>query len=186
VAVPLAVVATRALSVSRIGPGPGRGVGAAVRTATRGLLTVLRAIPEVVWALVFVRALGLGPGAGVLALAVTYGGMLGKVYTEILESSDTRSARALLEAGSPRLGALFYALVPSAAQELASYTVYRWECAVRASVVMGFVGAGGLGQLMDQSMKMLNGGEASTILLTFLALVIVADAMSAVIRRVLS
>jgi phosphonate transport system permease protein len=186
VAVPLAVVATRALAVARIGPGPGRAVGAAVRTATRAVLTVLRAIPEVVWALVFVRALGLGPGAGVLALAVTYGGMLGKVYTEILESGDTRSARALLEAGSPRLGALFYALVPSTAQELASYTVYRWECAVRASVVMGFVGAGGLGQLMDQSMKMLNGGEASTILLTFLALVIVADAMSAVIRRVLS
>ncbi len=186
VAVPLAVVATRSLAVSRIGPGPGRGAGAAVRTATRGVLTVLRAIPEVVWALVFVRALGLGPGAGVLALAVTYGGMLGKVYTEILESGDTRSARALLEAGSPRLGALFYALVPSTAQELASYTVYRWECAVRASVVMGFVGAGGLGQLMDQSMKMLNGGEASTILLTFLALVVVADAMSAVIRRVLS
>jgi len=186
IAVPLAVVATRSLAVSRIGPGPGRGAGATVRTATRGLLTVLRAIPEVVWALVFVRALGLGPGAGVLALAVTYGGMLGKVYTEILESGDTRSARALLEAGSPRLGALFYALVPSTAQELASYTVYRWECAVRASVVMGFVGAGGLGQLMDQSMKMLNGGEASTILLTFLALVIVADAMSAVIRRVLS
>jgi phosphonate transport system permease protein len=112
--------------------------------------------------------------------------MLGKVYTEILESGDTRSARALLEAGSPRLGALLYALVPSTAQELASYTVYRWECAVRASVVMGFVGAGGLGQLMDQSMKMLNGGEASTILLTFLALVIVADALSAIIRRVLS
>ena len=186
IAAPLAVVATRALAVSRIGPGSGRGVGAAVRTATRGLLTALRAIPEVVWALVFVRALGLGPGAGVLALAVTYGGMLGKVYTEILESGDTRAARALLEAGSPRLGALFYALVPGAAQELASYTVYRWECAVRASVVMGFVGAGGLGQLMDQSMKMLNGGEASTILVTFLALVLVADAMSVVIRRVLA
>jgi phosphonate transport system permease protein len=186
IAAPLAVVATRALAVSRIGPGPGRGIGAVVRTAARGLLTVLRAIPEVVWALVFVRALGLGPGAGVLALAVTYGGMLGKVYTEILESGDTRAARALLEAGSPRLGALFYALVPSTAQELASYTVYRWECAVRASVVMGFVGAGGLGQLMDQSMKMLNGGEASTILVTFLALVLVADAMSVVIRKALA
>jgi phosphonate transport system permease protein len=186
IAVPLAVIATRALAVSRIGPGPGRGLGVVVRTAARGLLTVLRAIPEVVWALVFVRALGLGPGAGVLALAVTYGGMLGKVYAEILESGDTRSARALLEAGSGRLGALFYALVPSTAQELASYTVYRWECAVRASVVMGFVGAGGLGQLMDQSMKMLNGGEASSILLTFLALVVVADAMSVVIRRVLA
>ena len=117
---------------------------------------------------------------------VTSGGMLGKVYTEILESGDTGPARALLEAGSGRLGALFYGLVPGAAQELASYTVYRWECAVRASVVMGFVGAGGLGQLMDQSMKMLNGGEASTILLTFLALVILADAISVVVRKVLA
>ena len=186
VAAPLAMIATRALAVSRIGPGPGRGLGVAVRTTARGALTMLRAIPEVVWALVFVRALGLGPGAGVLALAVTYGGMLGKVYTEILESGDTRAARALLEAGSPRLATLFYGLVPGAAQELASYTVYRWECAVRASVVMGFVGAGGLGQLMDQSMKMLNGGEASTILLTFFALVLLADAMSLVIRKVLA
>ena len=67
VAAPLAVVATRALAVARIGPGPGRATGAAIRTATRGVLTVLRAIPEVVWALIFVRALGLGPGAGVLA-----------------------------------------------------------------------------------------------------------------------
>ncbi len=186
VAAPLAALATRSLSISRIGPGPGRVRGTVARTVIRGVLTVLRAIPEVVWALVFVRALGLGPGAGVLALAVTYGGMLGKVYTEILESGDTRSARALLESGSGRVGALFYALVPSAAQELASYTVYRWECAVRASVVMGFVGAGGLGQLMDQSMKMLNGGEASTILLTFLLLVLLADGMSALIRRVLA
>ena len=73
-----------------------------------------------------------------------------------------------------------------AAQALASYTVYRWECAVRASVVMGFVGAGGLGQLMDQSMKMLNGGEACTILLVFLLLVLAADALSAALRRLLA
>jgi phosphonate transport system permease protein len=151
----------------------------------RAVFTVLRAVPELVWALMFVRALGLGPAAGVLALAITYGGMLGKVYGEILESVDTRPARALLEAGSGRLAALFYGLLPQAAQELASYTVYRWECAVRASVVMGFVGAGGLGQLMDQSMKMLAGGEASTILLVFLLLVLLADALSAALRRVL-
>jgi phosphonate transport system permease protein len=98
---------------------------------------------------------------------------------EILESTDTRPARALLEGGSGRLAALCYGLLPHTAQELASYTVYRWECAVRASVVMGFVGAGGLGQLMDQSMKMLNGGEASSILLVFLALVLLADVLSA-------
>lgn len=184
-AVPLALAMTRALSVSRIGPGPRRRLGAARRHAARVVLALLRAVPEVVWALVFVRALGLGPAAGVLALAITYGGMLGKVYAEVLESVDTRPARALLEAGSGRLAALGYGLLPGAAQELASYTVYRWECAVRASVVMGFVGAGGLGQLMDQSMKMLNGGEASTILVTFLLLVLLADALSAALRRLL-
>lgn len=185
-AAPLAFAMTRALSVSRIGPGPGRWRGEAMRHVARALLTLLRAVPEIVWALIFVRALGLGPAAGVLALAITYGGMLGKVYGEILESTDTRPARALLEAGSGRLPALFYGLIPGAAQELASYTVYRWECAVRASVVMGFVGAGGLGQLMDQSMKMLNGGEAATILGVFLLLVLLADALSAALRRLLA
>ena len=185
-AVPLALVVTRALSVSRIGPGPGRGPAALLRAGVRLLLTVLRACPEVVWALLFVRAFGLGPAAGVLALAITYGGMLGKVYAEILESVDTRPARALLESGSSRLAALGYGLLPAAAQELASYTVYRWECAVRASVVMGFVGAGGLGQLMDQSMKMLNGGEASAILIVFLLLVLLADGISALLRKVLA
>ena len=177
---------TQSLSVSRIGPGPGRWRGELLRTGVRGLLTLLRAIPELVWALMLVRAFGLGPAAGVLALAVTYGGMLGKVYAEILESNDTRAARALLEAGSGRISALCYGLLPGAAQELASYTVYRWECAVRASVVMGFVGAGGLGQLMDQSMKMLNGGEASSILIVFLLLVLLADGLSALLRKVLA
>jgi phosphonate transport system permease protein len=185
-AIPLAFAMTQSLSISRIGPGNALWRGRAVRGVARALLMFLRAIPEVVWALLLVRALGLGPAAGVLALAITYGGMLGKVYAEILESSDTRSARALLEAGSGRLAALCYGLIPCASQELASYTVYRWECAVRASVVMGFVGAGGLGQLMDQSMKMLNGGEASSILLVFLLLVLVADALSAALRRLLA
>ncbi len=186
IAVPLAIIGTRALSISSIGPGPDRWRGNVVRVACRALLTVLRAIPEIVWALMFVRVLGLGPAAGVLALAITYGGMLGKVYTEILESTDTRPARALLQGGSGRITALVYGLIPNAAQELTSYTVYRWECAVRASVIMGFVGAGGLGQLMDQSMKMLNGGEASAILLMFLALVVLADALSSALRKALA
>ena len=180
---PLGVVMTHSLSVSRIGPSRGRWRGESLRVAARSVLMVLRAVPEIVWALVFVRVLGLGPSAGVLAIGITYGGMLGKVYGEILESGDTRPARALLETGSGRIAALFYGLVPGAAQELVSYTVYRWECAVRASVVMGFVGAGGLGQLMDQSTKMLNGGEACSILLVFLALVLLADALSAGLRR---
>ncbi|AVR88919.1 PhnE/PtxC family ABC transporter permease [Thauera aromatica] len=185
-AVPLSILSTRALAVAAIGPGPGRLGGRVLRAAGRAVLTFLRAVPEIVWALMFVRVLGLGPAAGVLALAITYGGMLGKVYTEILESTDTRPARAILEAGGGRFAALAYGLLPNAAQELTSYTVYRWECAVRASVIMGFVGAGGLGQLMDQSMKMLNGGEAATILLVFLVLVLFADALSAALRRALA
>ncbi|HEX5802710.1 MAG TPA: phosphonate ABC transporter, permease protein PhnE [Azospira sp.] len=182
-AVPLALLGTRTLAVAEIGPGPGRRRARLLQYALRALLTVLRGIPELVWALLFVRVFGLGPAAGVLALALTYGGMLAKVYAEILESGDTRPARAILEAGGGRLQALLYGLLPGAAQELTSYTVYRWECALRASVVMGFVGAGGLGQLMDQAMKMLNGGEAATILLTFLALVLAADALSGHLRR---
>lgn len=186
VAVPLALAATRSLSVSRLGPGPHARRGRWLRHAARALFTALRAVPELVWALLFVRALGLGPAAGVLALAIAYGGMLAKVYAEILESVDTRPTRALLEAGSGRLAALGYGLLPNAASELASYTVYRWECAVRASLVMGFVGAGGLGQLMEQSLKMLAGGEASTILVVFLGLVLLADALSAALRRLLA
>ena len=82
--------------------------------------------------------------------------------------------------------ALLYGLLPNAASEIVSYTVYRWECAIRASVMMGFVGAGGLGQLMDQAMKLLHGGEAATILIVFLLLVQLADAISARLRKQLA
>src|SRR6185369_12679827 len=152
---------------------------------TRGLLTILRGIPELVWALLFVRVFGLGPAAGVLALGLTYGVMLAKVYAEILESVAQAPARALRQTGAGRPLAILYGLLPQASKELASYTVYRWECAIRASVVMGFVGAGGLGQLMDQAMKMLNGGEAASILLTFMVLVFAADGLSGWLRRAL-
>ena len=185
-AIPLGLLLAHSLSISRIGPGRNRVLGEALRAVARFALLFLRGIPELVWALLLVRAFGLGPAAGVLAIGLTYGGMLGKVYSEILESGDTRPARVLLEAGSGRLMAFFYGLLPGAAQELASYTVYRWECAVRASVIMGFVGAGGLGQLLDQSMKMLNGGEVSTILMVFLLLVLMADALSGALRKLLA
>lgn len=184
-AAPLAAAMTRNLSVSGIGPGRKYRIRALARVSVRAIVLVLRGIPELVWALVFVRVLGLGAAAGVLALAITYGGMLAKVYTEILESGDTRAAHALLASGSPRFAALAYGLLPNAARELVSYTVYRWECAIRASVVMGFVGAGGLGQLMDQAMKMLDGGQTATIVVVFLLLVLLADALSASLRKLL-
>jgi phosphonate transport system permease protein len=183
-AAPLALVSTRALSVSALS-GRMAALPYVVRHSARALLIVLRSVPELVWALTFVRVVGLGPAAGVLAIALTYGGMLGKVYAEILESGDAQATQTLLRNGGTRLQAFAYGLLPQNAAELTSYTVYRWECAIRSSVVLGFVGAGGLGQLMDGSLKMFSGGEVLTMLLVFVALVALADRMSAALRRAL-
>ncbi|WP_061288565.1 PhnE/PtxC family ABC transporter permease [Azotobacter vinelandii] len=183
IALPASLLASRALSLSALHCG-GRPAwwGALLRWPVRIFLIVLRSVPEIVWALLFVRAVGLGPSAGVLAIAITYAGMLGKVYAEIFESVDPRPARALLGSGSPRLVAFLYGILPNAAAEMLSYTVYRWECAIRASVVMGFVGAGGLGQQIDLSMRMFAGGEVASMLLTFLLLVLLADQLSRLLR----
>ncbi|MGS0756191.1 PhnE/PtxC family ABC transporter permease, partial [Roseateles sp. GG27B] len=110
----------------------------------------------------------------------------GKVYAEVLESGDAEPTRALLRNGTGRLQAFTYALLPQNAAELSSYTVYRWECAIRSSVVLGFVGAGGLGQQLDSSMKMFNGAEVSTMLIVFVLLVALADGFSAWLRRALA
>lgn len=181
-AVPLTLLSVRALSVSALS-GRMAGAPALARQGVRWVLIVLRSVPELVWALVFVRVVGLGPTAGVLAIGLTYGGMLGKVYAEILESGEQHVSQTLLRNGSSRLQAFFYGLLPQNGAELTSYTVYRWECAIRSSVVLGFVGAGGLGQQMDSAMKMFNGGEVATMLAVFVALVALADRISAGLRR---
>jgi phosphonate transport system permease protein len=185
VAVPLALASTAVLSVSSL-PGRMHALPFAVRQAVRVLLILLRSIPELVWALVFVRVVGLGATAGVLAIALTYSGMLGKVYGDILESSDVHASTALLRNGAGRLQAFLYGLLPQNAGELTSYTVYRWECAIRSSTVLGFVGAGGLGQQMEMSMKMFNGSEVSTMLIAFVLLVWLADHLSLQLRKVIA
>jgi phosphonate transport system permease protein len=182
-AIPATLLVTDQLSISALGTGRARLPARLVRQAVRWLLVLLRSVPELVWALLFVRIIGFGPTAGVLAIALTYCGMLGKVYAEILESSDAHATNTLLTNGSGRLAALLYGALPESASELMSYTVYRWECAIRGSVVMGFVGAGGLGQRMDESMRMLAGAQVSSMLLVFVALVALADLFSKILRR---
>jgi len=184
IAIPMTLASARTLSISALSGRMARAPFA-VRQGVRWALIVLRSVPELVWALVFVRVVGLGPTAGVLAIALTYGGMLGKVYGEILESGEAHVTETLLRNGSSRLQAFFYGLLPQNAAELTSYTVYRWECAIRSSVILGFVGAGGLGQQLDNSMKMFNGGEVLTMLAVFVALVALADRVSAGLRRAL-
>ena len=183
IAAPLALVANRQLSLSAFARDRMCAVCGALRNGIRAILILLRSVPEIVWALLFVRAVGLGDTAGVIAIALTYGGMLGKVYIEIFESNEPQATRGLLANGASRTQAFLYGTLPVCLPELMSYTIYRWECAIRASVVMGFVGAGGLGQQMELSMKMLAGGEVLTMLLVFVALVWFADLVSDYLRR---
>ncbi|QKM60830.1 PhnE/PtxC family ABC transporter permease [Polynucleobacter arcticus] len=184
-AIPLTLVSTRILSISAL-TGRMATFPFLIRQIIRIVLILMRSIPEIVWALVFVRVVGLGPAAGVLAIALTYAGMLGKIYGEILESGSNEASQALLRNGAGRLQTFFYAVIPQNSSELTSYTVYRWECAVRSSAVLGFVGAGGLGQQMDNSLKMFNGSEVATILLMFMILVALADWFSAQLRKLIS
>ena len=181
-AIPMALLSARTLSLSALGGRMARLPGL-LRQLVRWKLIVLRSVPELIWALVFVRVVGLGPTAGVLAIALTYAGMLGKVYGDILESGDAQPTVALLRNGAGRLSAFLYALLPQSATELTGYTVYRWECAVRSSAVLGFVGAGGLGQMMDASLKMFAGAEVATLLLVFIGLVALADGLGVLLRK---
>lgn len=185
-AIPMTLIVNEHLSISRIGSGRMHGMARLLRQIVRWKLVLLRSVPELVWALLFVRLVGLGTTAGVFAIALTYAGMLGKVYAEILEANDAHATDSLLRNGSSRLTAFLYGALPNAAPELISYTIYRWECAIRGSVVMGFVGAGGLGQRMDESMKMLSGAEVSTMLIVFVLLVGFADLVSKLFRKALA
>lgn len=182
---PLALMISRALSISQLGPAKTCWLCQALRLPFRFAALILRSLPELIWALLFVRLSGLGPMAAILAIAVSYGGMLAKVYDDIMESGALLPARALMLSGAGRLQTFIFGIWPSVYQELLSYSVYRWECALRASVLMGFVGAGGLGQQLELSLRMFNGSEAATLLLAFILLVLLADAISVFLRWLL-
>ena len=189
--IPLALIITSHFSVSSLGKSRMAFLPFWLRQFLRWLLVILRSIPELVFALLIVRIVGLGPTAGVLAIMLAYTGMLAKVYAEILESSDRQCSNILLKNGGGRLQTFLYSALPQCGRELVSYTIYRWECAIRSASVMGMVGAGGLGQYLDGSIKMMAGGamstgnEVSTILLVFIVLVACADYVSSWLRKTL-
>ena len=187
IGLPLGLVATASLSWSGIlherRSRLGRWVfGFVPYAVARAILSAFRSIPEYVWALIFVRAVGLGAFPGVLAIGVAYGGMLGKVYSEILEGVNPRPIEALHAGGASRAGMVLYGLIPQALPSFVSYTLYRWECAIRASAILGFVGAGGLGQQVELSMRMFQFDEVLTLLAMLLVLVASVDFVSGRLR----
>ena len=151
--------------------------------ASRALLSLFRSIPEFIWAFMFVRAVGLGPFPGVLAIGIAYGGMIGKVYSEILEAVDPQPVEALQATGASRWQIVLYGFLPQAYPNFVSYTLYRWECAIRASAVLGLVGAGGLGQQIEVSMRMFDFHQIFTLIIILFVLVVGVDWLSARIRQ---
>lgn len=153
--------------------------------AARGTLNLLRAVPELVWALVFITAVGLGPFAGALAIGIHAGGLLGKLWAEQLEAVDPAPVEAVRLLGIGRLGVASLAVVPQARRNLISLGMYQWECNVRAATIVGFVGAGGIGQQVDVSIRLFRYSETSTLILAILVMVFAADGLSTLVRRAL-
>jgi phosphonate transport system permease protein len=187
IGIPLGLLATSSLSWSGVlherASRRGRWLlGFLPYAVARAVLSVFRAIPEYVWAFMFVRAVGLGPFPAVLAIGVAYGGMLGKVYSEILEGVSPRPLETLHAAGASRGAIVLYGLLPQALPNVIAYTLYRWECAIRASAVLGFVGAGGVGQQIELSMRMFQFDEVLTLLGILFVLVAGVDFVSGRIR----
>ena len=154
----------------------------AVRAATRLLTALLRGIPELVYALVFVAVLGLGPAAGTLAVAVHGAGLLAKLWSEQLEAVEERPVQALRLTGASRTAVLLLAVLPQARPGLLSLLLYQLECNVRTATVLGIVGAGGLGQAIDLSLRLFDYGQLGTLVVTVLVLVLGVDGISRRLR----
>jgi phosphonate transport system permease protein len=185
---PLGILATptlwrRGVLLSGERRGAATAILALLNRLTRALLGFLRAIPDLMWALLFVVAVGLGSLAGTLALAVSYGGVLGRVYADVFEDVDPRPLEALHASGATRAQVFLRAIWPQAAPAVTAYTLYNFECAVRAATILGFVGAGGIGYEINLSMRLFSYGQVLTLILAFVALLTATDAFSRYFRR---
>ncbi len=149
----------------------------------RWLLNALRGIDSFVFALLFVAAVGLGPFAGVLGIGLHTWGTMAKLFAETIETVEPGPIDAAMLSGANRLKVISYALLPDILPNIASLTLFWWEFNVRASTVLGVVGAGGIGQELKNSMDLLDFPRLLTILLIILAMVTAIDQLSAWLRR---
>ena len=156
-----------------------------VRIASRRLLEFCRTVPEIVFALLFVVAFGLGPMPGVLALAIHSMGALGKLFAEVVENIDMKPVEGVTAAGANRLAILRFAVLPQVLSNFASYTLLRFEINVRGAAVMGFVGAGGIGSDLMVAIRKFYYSDVSAILVLIIATVMVIDLLTEQLRHAL-
>lgn len=184
-AVPLGMLALRLRGEERGRAAAGTGRWSArwaVCLTARLVLNLMRAVPELAWALLFVVMVGLGPFAGVLALAAHSAGVLGKLYSELLESVDQRAVEAVRATGAREIAVTMLVRAPLALPVLLSYTLFRWECNLRAATVLGLVGAGGIGTELILAFRLFRYHELLTLVLAVLALVVLIDVAGQVVR----
>jgi phosphonate transport system permease protein len=148
----------------------------------RSILNVFRAVDTLVYALVFVAAVGLGPFPGVLAVVAYTATVLAKLYSEAIESIDPGPVEAVAATGATRLQLLRWGVLPQLVPQFLSFTLYRFETNIRAAAILGFVGAGGIGFYIQTYLRMLNYPAASTVLLVLIGLVMAVDFASSRLR----
>jgi phosphonate transport system permease protein len=163
--------------------GGGRGPARAGAACARAVLLVCRAIPPPVGALLFLFVLYPGPLPGALALALYNFGILARLMAEVVENLDHRPARTVLATGASRPQMLLYAVLPAALPRFAAYSVYRWEVTVRETVVVGLVGAGGLGRQLSAQLTAFDYAGVTSTLLALVLLTFVGDLAGAAVRR---
>ncbi len=146
-----------------------------LRFAVRRVLEFARTVPGIVFALIFVIAFGLGPMAGVLAIAIHSTGALGKLFSEIVENADMKPVEGVRSTGASWVSCMRFAMLPQVAAGYASYALLRFEINVREASVMGFVGAGGIGQELVVAIRKFYYSDVSAILLTIIVTVFVID-----------
>jgi phosphonate transport system permease protein len=151
--------------------------------ATRILLNALRAINELVFALIFVSAVGLGPFAGVLAVALHATGMLAKFCAEEIEGVDKGQVEAQMATGASHLQVILFGVTPQIVPQFIGYAIYRLDVSIRSATVLGLVGAGGLGFSLIQSMKLFQYHQTATCILVIFLLVLVSDWICGRLRR---
>jgi phosphonate transport system permease protein len=177
----LAVAAGASLAL----PASGR-FGFLPRQCARLVLNVLRSVPELVWAVLMVLAAGLGPFAGVLALALHTSGVFGRLFAETLENAPRAPEEALRFSGSGAAAAFAYGSLPLVQAQWLAYVLYRWEMNIRMAAVLGFVGGGGLGQMLYFHLSLFQQPQAATVLGATCVLVVLVDAASHRLRRELA
>ncbi|QRI79242.1 MULTISPECIES: phosphonate ABC transporter, permease protein PhnE [Rhodococcus] len=149
----------------------------------RWTMNIIRSVPDLVFALMFVSAVGLGPFAGILAMTLGSIGSIGKIYAEAMEAVDRGPVVAMEAVGACQRQVIIYGTLPQAAPNLVSYTLLLFEGNVRGATILGLVGAGGIGLELTTAMKMYDYGHLSAIIVCIIVLVTVIDQASALIRR---